>query len=609
MINIAGVFDLKKERKEITGLLGNIAPDNRTPVETFQVLLPFLGIKNIMHAFSNPSQQPYISDDKRYYAFAEGELTNSTAGPAPLTNLMRHFLSNDLSGWDKVNGQFVIVIYDTHDRKLHIINDRFGFRQFYYCQEGSLLVFASQIKGIMHLSQKPFTFSDRGVGEFMLFGHHFGEKTSFENIYSLPPSSILSFDGNKLELNRYWKAQYSPDDEVNEKGLGISLQNAIERQATGGGRKGLLLSGGMDSRIVASVISRKDKSAAAFTFGDRNSMDVKYAENICSILGLRHFILEFQSSKWKENIPAVVWQTEGEASFQHFNSIQFHSRMKANCDTILTGISGDMILGSFINANHFTEVSMDALADYAFNIFLEKPIEEIKKMFDADYLDHMLQLTKKSFSTSLQSNENRIAADILDSWNIENRQRRFIFVGPSSDRYLFDLRSPFYDYDFFDYSLRIPARLRYKEQLYLRTLWEAMPDLRNIPWQKTGAPPFPDRVTELRWKLKNPSNFFARHKYKKHFIDYAQLLRDAYTSEELKTILCTSGQSWHKYFNINEIDRVLDEHYGSKNHFSIISKLLTLHYVEKLFIDQNLEGLPSNDFIGAQDESSVSNSG
>lgn len=591
MVNLAGLINAEGNGNEISNALARVKPDDGA-FQVHQVVTSIFGCKNVIHDFMEGPNQPFVSGDRRYYAFAEGELYWTPSGKTSLSYLFDHFINKGTSEWETVNGQFVLVVFDTATQKATIINDRFGFRQLYYLRGRHSLHFGSQIKSVIALKGSQPELSPNGIAQFLFFGYHIGEDTSFQDIRILPPASVLTFGADTFEVKSYWSPVYRADESTNPTSLFSRMETAVDRQVAGGGAKGILLSGGMDSRIVAHELVKRDPSLVAFTFGFPNSMDVQFARHISEVLGIEHHILQFQPERWKEHIPMVVEQTEGEASFHHYKSIQFHPFMASKCNTIMTGLSGDMILGSFIEQDHLETYDAARMADYLFVKFLEHPVEHLKVLLPEDSFELMQSALKATIRGALDKSRNRIAADILDEWNIQNRQRRFILMGPASDRYRFNIRSPFFDYDFYDYSLRIPAAKRYKEKMYLQALWQGMPKLQGTPWQKTGKLPFPDAEAppcfDVRLKalsdISGQELLFSNASLKKEFVDFGKLLREAYSVPEISELLFGSNYKWHAFFDCDRLTRIVGEHMsGTADNFTLICKLITLSHCERLF--------------------------
>lgn len=546
------------------------------------------GAKLFEFEFMNPPPQPFVSPDKRYLAFAIGDIYNVPEKKPDLQSVFDYFLEKGFEGFERVNGRFVFAVFDTLEKKLHLANDRLGSQPLYYLRQSDELFFSTSIRSLFEAYPGPRELDHRGIAEIMLFCHHFGDSTLFDKVRCLPAASILSFEGSQLSVEPYWRIIYRPDPSVRAEDLAAMIRQAVSRVCTGGGVKGLLLSGGLDSRVVAHEAVRFDPSLQAFTFGKSHSMDVSYAEQVSSRLEINLHRFDFDPLLWAKNLPEVARQAEGEADIRHYKSIQFHDRLAFLCETILTGMSGDMIMGSFIKKEHLADMSWSSIRDYVFRSSLEHPVELLAGLFQKGKWERLYESCRELVTDTIKHNPNEKTADILNSWNLENRQRRFILMGPATNRYRFNGRSPFYEYDLFDTSLRIPLSQRLYERLYIKALWMMMPTLRDIPWQKTGLTADPRFLPRGGRKMKRATvNKIKRDRKSldKNFMDQATLIRQGFSPEELKRIIVTGERQWHQVISSKAVENIIDEHFRQAfDHSTLITKFLTLSYTEELLL-------------------------
>jgi hypothetical protein len=339
---------------------------------------------------------------------------------------------------------------------------------------------------------------------------------------------------------------------------------------------GVLLSGGLDSRAAAYACRQPDMKA--FTFGDYGTADVVYARKISKILGFQHDHLAFNPWRWKESLPQVAHASDGEASIEHYRSIQFHHFLAEHCDSLMTGVLGDVITGSALKPVLMRDLSPEEILSYAYHSTLLPHTSSLRKTKEWNLLD---DIAVKVIENSLEGNESELAGDKITAWNIENRQRMLIMTGPHSDRTRFRVLSPFFDFHVHSFMRTIPIEQRFKQKLYVKALWEMMPELRKIPWQKTGIPPNPNGRFVL------PRKAIARVKSKvglapkRGYVDLNYMIRNAFKKEELHSMLI-SGQEriGHTLVTRQSTQRILDEQFAGANHGSLIMSLLTLWYAE-----------------------------
>jgi hypothetical protein len=221
------------------------------------------------------------------------------------------------------------------------------------------------------------------------------------------------------------------------------------------------------------------------------------------------------------------------------------------------------------------------VAAYGFKWSLPRSIGGLREALPAERWDAIEAIGRRIITESFDGTQNELAADTLCAWNIENRQRRMILVGAHTDRVAFAIRSPFFDHDLFDYTLQIPARQRLHQSMYIRALWMMMPDLRQIPWQKTGIPPNPDAKWVSLRKAMSILMSMAGLGPKRAFVNTGALIRQGFTTTELVAVLNSRERPWNEFIGPEETQDIVKRHFaGAANYGSVIMNLLTLTYSE-----------------------------
>jgi hypothetical protein len=129
----------------------------------------------------------------------------------------------------------------------------------YYHYDQSSFVFASEVKAIIEDKKIEKEINWDGWRDFFSYGFLFGTKTLFKNVFALPKATILTLTTNEALFKTYWSYnQIRVDYESSEpsfvnKGEKL-VRQAIERQTKDLEECIVLLSGGYDSRCIASCI-------------------------------------------------------------------------------------------------------------------------------------------------------------------------------------------------------------------------------------------------------------------------------------------------------------------------------------------------------------------
>ncbi len=181
-----------------------------------------------------------------------------------------------------LNGSYLAVL--EHDGDAIVATDPIRSWECYYADVDGVRVFGSDVTALKRLVDDPGV--DRtSVLEMLHLGTVLGDRTLFEEIRRVP------FDGylTASDTGTFDRFVYEPRsfDYVDE--LAGRLQRAIDRRAHYPGSKGLLLSGGKDSRIFLSQVPGIDYT---YTVGRGDSREVRVAKNIAAQYGASHRAIE-----------------------------------------------------------------------------------------------------------------------------------------------------------------------------------------------------------------------------------------------------------------------------------------------------------------------------
>jgi asparagine synthase (glutamine-hydrolysing) len=204
--------------------------------------------------------------------------------------------------FSKINGQFSFVLYDTKNDHLFVSRDHIGITPLYYGQDNvGSYAFASEMKC---LTNGEMTFSNVKTFNPRRF------------IHSKPLRLIETreyLDYYTLETNQNLKDVAQIKQTINEK-----LTNAVHRQLRDVVSLdfGVLLSGGLDSSLIASIIAKNiwelyKVKIKTFSIGvDSNSADIIAARQVAKYINSEHYEYYFTTEEGLKSIPDVIWYTE-----------------------------------------------------------------------------------------------------------------------------------------------------------------------------------------------------------------------------------------------------------------------------------------------------------
>lgn len=225
-----------------------------------------------------------------------------------------------LSFAKRLNGSFALAIEDLADGALHLVSDRLGTRNVYLHLSKGRLSFATRLEAIRRVNPSIADKVDgAALAVFLAFGRPLGP-TMLEGVRMLPSACALTYDGAALEERRYWKPSFSYSAnrlsfEENARRLCRAVDAAAADSVRGWDSIGLLLSGGLDSRMVLSSLEGHD--VTCYTACDRRNLETRVAEKVARRAGAAHVKLFRNAYHYLDIVPQAVRLCEGGYEYDH----------------------------------------------------------------------------------------------------------------------------------------------------------------------------------------------------------------------------------------------------------------------------------------------------
>src|SRR5947207_2564057 len=169
-------------------------------------------------------------------------------------------------------GEFAVAVWDAPAQTLVCSRDAFGAKPLYYHWDGRRLLFASEVVALFcapTVARRPDAAT---IADYLMMDFRDPGATFFDGIRRVPPGHVLTVGTRGLSLRRYWTPDGatrggSPDDHARE--VAARFHAAVSDRLAGASAAGVLLSGGIDSTLVAAAagaVRGRDRSIAALTY-------------------------------------------------------------------------------------------------------------------------------------------------------------------------------------------------------------------------------------------------------------------------------------------------------------------------------------------------------
>jgi hypothetical protein len=390
--------------------------------------------------------------------------------------LLAAYLDRGPAALRDLDGEYHVAIWDRSARRLAIFNDRFGALPLYWTCTPAGVAFAGGVRGVLLAPGVRIEPDTDAITEAVTFGgFRLGTRTNVRDVSMLPGSSVLSADGARAGVSRYWSWSEIPagsrrpiDDVVSE--LRHEWTRAVSARLEGAVRPGLTLSGGLDSRAILAESVRHGRIHAV-TYGVPESDDVRIARRAARAAGAEwtlHPLYDGSNPGWLDRRVAHIQATDGLVDLVDLMHVEAIDDLCAHADLNLSGYIGDAVTGPTFNDVSTPEAVVLALPYYGGVLGMEwgAALERITPLVNE------LGPARARFALfehKLPQSTNRITAAL----------RPHIRV-----------RRPFVDYRVFELAQSQPAITRGADRLHERWLRSTYPAcFGRIPHQKTGVPP------------------------------------------------------------------------------------------------------------------------
>ncbi len=213
--------------------------------------------------------------------------------------VLNAYLQWGVAAIERMAGMFAMAIWDGRHGRLHLVRDRLGIKPLYYFHGRGLFLFASELKALMAFSRFPRTIDDEAVSRFLHYQYVPAPGTIFQGTWKLLPGHCLVYDGVRPATSTYWRSReqipHSPPADVDEgrclEGLERQVRRAVRDCLVSDVPLGALLSGGIDSTLVAAMMQREaGRPVRTFSIGFEESgyNEAPWAAKVAAFLGTKH---------------------------------------------------------------------------------------------------------------------------------------------------------------------------------------------------------------------------------------------------------------------------------------------------------------------------------
>lgn len=484
MCGIAGIIARPSEvdfNHVLSGMLN--ALKHRGPDHTEVISLnnkAYLGFNRLSIVdLSENGNQPLFNEDRALAMVLNGEIYNYIELRKELTSLGHRFISETdaevvihaYEEWregcvEHLRGMFAFVIWNTKENTLFLARDRLGIKPLYYFQHDSCFMFASELKAFTALPKqlRPMDLNKDMLGMYFSFPFiNDNTNTFLSNVYKLAPGHFAFFKEGNFKATRYWKLEKKylhklSFEEAQEETERV-LKEAIECHLIGDVPIALMLTGGLDSSVMAALAMQCNKKIdftitaghPDFIFDER-----KYGKLVSNHLGIKHVELEINPAEVADKIEEMVWCFDDLSAIGFFYQILMAKKIREfGLKVVLTGEGSDEIFGGY-HIFKLATFPFSILPVQAWNMLYYKILSG--RRFTKDYFKYSRLVKKKMFNPGIDTH------NACSLFEIENQLPNYILMAVDKGymSHSVEARVPYLDHKLVEWVYGLPQSYKLK---------------------------------------------------------------------------------------------------------------------------------------------------
>lgn len=428
-----------------------------------------------------------------------------------------------------LNGIFAFVY--THLDEVLIVRDMFGVKPLYYTFYHNDIIVASEMKSILAYTDERIV--DReGLCELLGMGpSHSQAKTVFKGIYELKPGHYLKFKkGQEVEDGVYYQLEAKPfhlNYEETKNRVRYLLDRAIVRQMVSDVGLSTLLSGGLDSSIISTIVAKNKEKLDTYSISYENSefkenafehsKDSDFTHLVSDAIGSIQHDIVTDNKSLVEGLRQVVLMrdtpgmTDIDSSMLHLTDA-----IKKDHSLSMSGECSDEIFGGYPwfyeKKRKFTTFPWIRNLDYKESLLNKKYKETLKlKEYVMKEFDQAIKETPVLSTDSKTTIRDRQLTYINIKYfmtNLLDRKDR-ISMGSS-----LEVRVPFCDKDLVDFLYNVPFKYKYKNKTekkllrdaYKGTVIDEVIERKKSPYPKSNSKEYHKEVVRLLTEVLEDKN-------------------------------------------------------------------------------------------------------
>ncbi len=336
MCGIAGAFSVTGPRRRpisqltldaMTDAMVHRGPDDRG---THLVTGAAIGARRLSVIDVESGHQPFSNENGEIWAVQNGELYNHETLRARLaadghrfrsrcdTEILPHLYEEHGDSFvDHLRGMFAVALWDAASSRGVVVRDRLGVKPLYYAERENLLLFASELKGLLASGLVDPEVDLAALEIYLTLGLVPAPLTLLKGVRKLPPGHRIVVADGQARVEQYWEypevagpARGADPREYIEPLLS-TLRESVKLRLIADVPLGAMLSGGLDSSLIVALMAEQMSSPVktfAVGFAGSPASEIAAARAVAERFGADHHELEIEDGD--PQLEELVWHMD-----------------------------------------------------------------------------------------------------------------------------------------------------------------------------------------------------------------------------------------------------------------------------------------------------------
>ena len=330
-----------------------------------------IGMRRLSIIDLKGGHQPLVNADGSLALVCNGEIYNFRELRRELEALGHRFatgsdsevLLHGYSQWgdevvQRLNGMYGFALWDARRSRLVVGRDRLGIKPIYVYRDAKRLAFASEAKALLTLPGVSADVDPAALSSYLNLGYVAAPASLFKGITKLPPATLMSVEGLRVNEKRYWRLPQQTDPQLSEaqwiERTRTRLDEAVRMQMVSDVPIGAFLSGGIDSSTVVGLMAaHSDRPIRTYAIGFKGTAadayynELPYARRVAELFRTEHHEILVRPDT-AALLPRLLWHLDEPIADSAFITTYLVSEFaRRDVTVILSGVGGDELFGGY----------------------------------------------------------------------------------------------------------------------------------------------------------------------------------------------------------------------------------------------------------------------